>query len=586
MSYYKNRRHDYFDPRDHKNYEHLEKTVIHQLLSGCYEYRELDGSGNNEKHPEFGLKEKPFMRKAPARYGSSKEGCALNDDGRENPRTVSNELSDQKESIPNSKCASNMIWLWGQFIDHDITLTHTADDPANIDVPDTVPEDPLEPVIPFNRSASDPDKDNCNPGNPRQQINSLTPFIDASNVYGTSEKRNKYIREFCGGRLKMNSGELPPFNDGSMDNSGHHVGPFFVCGDIRSNEHVGLASIHALFVREHNYWANKLACECPEMCDEQLYQRAKLMVEAEIEAITFNEFLPLLLGECEISRYCYDCDIDPQVTNVFATAAYRFGHSMVPTDILHDKKLREVFFSSHYICNESNIDNILSEFACNVAEEVDTKLIDDLRNFLFGDPGEGGADLAALNIQRGRDHGLAYVNDLLKACGLSQISSFSDVTDDKDIQAKLATLYDNVNHIDIWIFGLLQKKDKCSDSMLGPLFHAIVKDSFLRLRDGDRLWYENRLTKEQIKLVNCTKLSDIIRRNTCVKHIQDDVFRVPLCGRCRICHHCETDHKDHHKKHHNRHYEHDGYKCYPIKKHHKDHKHHSHHKHGGCKGCH
>lgn len=113
-----------------------EDTVLKYLVCASFEYRTLDGSMNNQDNPTYGLLEQPFLRKSPAVYNND-DGCSLNDlnGTRPNPREVSNCVFDQPAPIPNSRNLSNMFWLWGQFIDHDITLTHTnSNDPANIAV--------------------------------------------------------------------------------------------------------------------------------------------------------------------------------------------------------------------------------------------------------------------------------------------------------------------------------------------------------------------------------------------------------------------------------------------------------------------
>jgi peroxidase len=499
-----------------------EAQLIGDLITKTYEYRNLDGSGNNRVNPSFGLIDKPFLREAPAVYNNN-DGCSLNDlnGNRPNPRVLSNSVMKQTASIPNSKSASNILWVWGQFVDHDITLTHVQNGIA--DIPVTDPLDPLNPAILFTRSASVPDDNNCNQQNPKEQINSLSPFINASNVYGASLARNNYIREFCDGRIKVVSGNLPPYNDTSQEDAGALIGPTFVCGDIRANENVCLTSMHTLFVREHNHWATQISEAAPKMSDEEIYQRAKIMVEAEIEAITFNEFLPLVLGN-PMPPYKYDSGIDPQLTNEFSAAAYRFGHSLLPTEPVQNLELRDMFFASYILSNQDfTICDILRQLSAGTAEELDHQVVDDIRNFLFGDPGNGGADLVALNIQRGRDHGIAPVNDLLTAHGLPTITRFSDITPIVSIQTKLASLYKSPTDIDVWVYGLLEPK--VGNSMVGPLFNAIISGNFVRLRDGDRLWYENRLTCTQIDLINSTRLSDIINRNACCK-VAENVFVV------------------------------------------------------------
>lgn len=499
------------------SYDNLECMALNHLIEMNYEFRTFDGSCNNVKNPSYGKSNKPFLRKVPALYNNL-DGCSLNDlnGDRPNPRDVSNTLFSQTTSCPNSKCLSNIFWLWGQFINNTIIMTATTDECKNIEVDST---DILAPYIPFKRSESIPNSENCDCDNPRQQINRLSPFIDVSSIYGDTPARNACVREFCGGRLKMDCEGLPPLNNLTTKN----------------NENIGLLSLHVLFVREHNYWAYQICKACPNMCDDQIYQRAKLMVESEIQAITYNEYLPLLLGEC-LPCYVYDCNTNPQPTNVFSVAASRFMYSMMPSCLLNGVRLRELFYASNLIENRTaTVDGVLTQFACGVAEEMDSKVVDDLRNYLYSTTSSSSSsqnqcytDIVSLTIQRGRDHGLGLLNDYLVACCLLPITKFCEITSDCAIQAKLASLYAKPGDIDIWVYGLVKAGHQSANScaVVDPLFKAIIKDTFLRVRNGDRLWYECRLSSTQTNLVNCTRLSRIIRRNTCCGSVANDVFKV------------------------------------------------------------
>ena len=161
-------------------------------------------------------------------------------------------------------------------------------------------------------------------------------------------------------------------------------------------------------MREHNRIANEAAERHPEWTDEQLYQYARRIVIAELQKITYEEFLPSLLGRNAIPRYQgYELNIDPGIAIEFSTAAYRFGHSMLGDDIeflnndseeIRDAMdLRNSFFNPH-ILDETDIDPILKSLASDNAQEIDTRVVDDVRNFLFGAPGQGGFDLASINI--------------------------------------------------------------------------------------------------------------------------------------------------------------------------------------------
>lgn len=165
---------------------------------------------------------------------------------------------------------------------------------------------------------------------------------------------------------------------------------------------------------------------------------------------------------------------------------------------------------------------ILKYLATDNAQEVDTQLVDGLRNFLFGAPGAGGLDLASLNIQRGRDHGLADYNTVRKTYGLAAVKDFAQITADPAMQTALRSLYGSVDALDLWIGGLAE--DHLPGSSVGPTFQRILADQFERTRDGDSNWYERNFGGRQLAALQATRLSDIIRRNTTITKIQDNVF--------------------------------------------------------------
>ena len=131
-------------------------------------------------------------------------------------------------------------------------------------------------------------------------------------------------------------------------------------------------------------------------------------------------------------------------------------------------------------------------------------------------------DLASLNIQRGRDHGLPGYNDAREAMGLSRIESFDDPVWRDGVGAKLAQVYDSPDDVDLWVAGLAEKET--GDSLVGELSTAILTDQFTRLRDGDRFWYENQFSGKELQELNNLKLSDVIKRNTNIENIQSNVM--------------------------------------------------------------
>src|SRR5262249_40926190 len=139
-----------------------------------------------------------------------------------------------------------------------------------------------------------------------------------------------------------------------------------------------------------------------------------------------------------------------------------------------------------------------------------------------GPPGAGGFDLASLNIQRGRDHGLADYNTTRAAYGLPKVTSFAQITSNPVLQAELKQLYGNVNNIDLWVGGLAE--DHVAGGSVRPLFPRIIANQFERTRDGDRLWFENLYSGPALASLENTSLAQIIARNTVDTNLQANVF--------------------------------------------------------------
>ncbi len=372
--------------------------------------------------------------------------------------------------------------------------------------------------------------------NPRQQTTEVSTFVDGSMIYGSDATRANALRSFKGGALKTSAGNLMPLNTAGLENANDSrifpADQLFLGGDIRANENLELTAIQTLFVREHNTLAAALAVRNPQLTDEQLYQQARALVIAEVQVITYREFLPAMLGPNPLRPYSgYKPDVNPGLATEFSTAAFRIGHTLINDDVeFLDNDADEIreglplafaFFNPGPI-KEVGPDSVLKYLATDNAQEVDTQLVTGLRDFLFGPPGAGGLDLASLNIQRGRDHGLADYNTIRSAYGLPRVSQFSQITRNAALQAKLLALYGNLSDIDLWVAGLAE--DHVPGSSVGPTFQRIIAQQFERTRDGDSQWYERVFFGRQLAALQATRLSDIIRRNTTITKLQDNVF--------------------------------------------------------------
>ncbi|MFK7947027.1 MAG: peroxidase family protein [Saprospiraceae bacterium] len=528
-------------------------TIIFILLISITVFaqntRQLNGIQNNLNNPNWGAANTNFIWSTTVDYAD--EISTPSGANRPSAREISNLICHQDSFMANEKGLSDFVWTWGQFLDHDIMLSISAT-PAEI-IPIQVPlcDPEFDPnctgtvTIPLRRAEYDP-ATGTSVANPRTHVNRTTSYIDASAVYGTEPFRLAWMRTYQDGRMKTSIDNLLPYNTVTgklgavidpnappMDLAGGFPQKHFISGDVRANEQPTLTSLHVLFLREHNRICDEIKQLQPTWTDEQIFQRARKVVGAMIQVITYEEFLPAI--GVELPPYQnYDATLNAGIMNSFSGAAFRFGHSAVTgTLVRYDEDdvfsfgsvdIRSAFANPTFLQDEGGIEPFLRGLAAQKHQHIDTKITSDLRNFLFGQPGSGGMDLAALNIERGREKGLPHYNLLRQNFALSPVNSFSDITSDIVLQQQLQQLYGTVDSIDAWI-GLLSE-DHVPNSIFGPCMVEMIRSQFEYLRDGDRLYYENDPTFSALELtaIKQTRLAHIIRRNTDIITIQDSVF--------------------------------------------------------------
>ncbi len=509
-------------------------------VSNDYEVRSIDGTGNNLENPEFGSAGSAIVDRAPLDYADGVSEPSGED--RANPRVISNAVAAQTEDIPSDRGLTNFIWAFGQFLDHDLDLVPESGEEVTIEVPlgdpDLDPNNTGEVHIPIGDSAFIPGT-GTDASNPRQLPNNITAWIDGSNIYGSDDERAEFLRSFEGGKLKVSDGNLLPFNDGSVENDDPRGGDpsrLFVAGDVRANENSVLVSMHTLFVREHNRIAEELSSAHPDWTDEEIFERARDINIAQYQSIIYNEYIPSLLGVDALPEYSgYNSEINPGITRTFATAAFRVGHtqlsSVVPRLDVNGETVEEgnltlsdVFFRPSGVIEEAGIDPIVRGIASSLSQNIDTQIIGDVRNLLFnlGD-NLTGRDLFAINLERGRLHGLADYNTIRETFGLERVSTFAEITSNTELQETLEDIYEgDINNIDAFV-GLLAE-DHVTNAAVGETLQAVLVDQFVALRDGDRFYYENTFSDSEITEIENTSLSDIIRYNTDTTIIQDNAF--------------------------------------------------------------
>jgi hypothetical protein len=458
------------------------------------EVQSLDGSGNNVANPTWGQRNTAYSRVAPVGY---RDGISVPNDG-PNPRFISNRIiNDNSQNIFTGRGSTQWLWQWGQFVDHDIALAAPCVPPpecAGGGLPDNIPfnaNDPMEQfrndlgVIQFTRDTAHPGT-GTSITNPRQHTNTLSSYLDASNVYGLTPDRLDWLRDGSvdgnpannGPTLMLPGGFLPQRDargdvatapttvvDGRLRATPNRA---VVAGDVRANENLGLTATHTLFVREHN----RIVSQLPNtLTDEEKFQIARRVVIAEQQYITYTQFLPS--AGVQLPAYTgYRPNVNASIGQEFATVGYR-SHSMVhgefelevdadrftPAQLASFEAqglevqtvgdevaiavpLNVMFFNSPLL-RQLGLGPLLQAIGAEAQYNNDEMFDNHMRSILFQIPTNashecqepvdpacfrGVTDLGAIDIQRTHDHGIPNYNRLRQAFGLPPRASFTAIT--------------------------------------------------------------------------------------------------------------------------------------------------------------
>jgi hypothetical protein len=573
----------------------------------------------------------PYARVAAPHYADGIGAIAAGP----NARYVSNRVfNDLGQNLFSENNISQWGWAWGQFLDHDLDLRDSTPGTSAWIAFDH--KDPLEQftndlgAIAMTRTPAAPGTGTSVTA-PRQQVNTISSFIDASQVYGTTNARLDWLRAgpldgdptnndahllLPGGYLPAASARGDAAHAPAMELDGRLAGDpadARVAGDVRANENIALTAIQTLFAREHNRIVDALPAS---MRPEDKFQIARRVVYAEIQWITYNQFLPAL-GVKLPAYKGYNPNVNPAVTNEFATVGFR-GHSMVHGEfdidfaagayspvqlagftaqgvIVDDGPSAHrlivpltVAFGNPDLLQQIGIGPVLRSLAVERDYKNDEQIDNTMRSVLFEVPKPGvtdpGAcqtpvvdpqcfsdvsDLTAIDVQRGRDHGMPGYNDLRKAYGLAPEKNFKSITGEstqnfprdplidsrkqindpnildfvqlKDaggttiplgspaaqtdavtgirrstLAARLHAIYGTVNKMDAFV-GMMAAKH-VPGTEFGELELAMWTRQFAALRDGDRFFYANDPSLDaiasQYHVGFRLKLSDIVNLNT------------------------------------------------------------------------
>jgi hypothetical protein len=378
-------------------------------------------------------------------------------------------------------------------------------------------------------------------------LNETSGWIDGSVIYGiqyppgTPQPKNVVFANpitLIEGGVQGTSGRLTSVQINGkqyprLSNDGYN----FLLGDKRGQENPDLTSLHTLMLREHNFHAARIKMLHPEWTGRQIFERARAYTTAIMQKITYDEWLPSIVGEGQMPAYRgFDPTVDPTIKVEFTGAALRFGHSIVSDGLVQFDEygnqvsppgvLMDMFFmKANMFAQYAGADGYLRKLGADVSNKLDVYMVEDLRSMLF-DPSSA-HDLAATNIQRGRDLGLPTFNNMRRTLGLAPYTSFSQITSDTVVAANLQAAYGNVELIDLWIGGIAEDVPAGAPAgqMVGPTFKKIIIDEFDNLRAGDQLWYQNiQWNPEDLVWIEKQTLSQVILRNTDTVRMQPNAM--------------------------------------------------------------
>uniref|UniRef100_A0A9J8DFM0 Peroxidasin n=1 Tax=Cyprinus carpio carpio TaxID=630221 RepID=A0A9J8DFM0_CYPCA len=587
---------DLVSPRFLDMIANLSGCTAHRRFNNCSDicfhqkYRTHDGTCNNLQHPMWGASLTAFERLLKPVYDNGFNLPRGATERRHNsftlplPRLVSTSMIGTETITPDDRY-THMLMQWGQFLDHDLDSTVVSLSQSRFSdgqlCTSVCTNDP--PCFPIMFPPDDPRQRRngarcmffvrsspvCGSGMtsllmnsvyPREQMNQLTSYIDASNVYGSSQHEAEEIRDLASHRGMLRQGivqrtgkPLLPFATGPptecMRDENESPIPCFLAGDHRANEQLGLTAMHTVWFREHNRIASELLRLNPHWDGDTIYHEARKIVGAQMQHITYNHWLPKILGEAGMRLMGdyngYNPNINAGILNAFATAAFRFGHTLI-NPILYrlDENfqpiqqghisLHKAFFSPFRIVNEGGIDPLLRGlFGVAGKMRVSTQLLNtELTERLFSMAHAVALDLAAMNIQRGRDHGIPPYNDYRVFCNLTSAQTFDDLRNEiqnPSVREKLQRLYGTPQNVDL--FPALMAEELVPGSRLGPTLMCLLATQFKRLRDGDRFWYENpgSFSPAQLTQLKQTSLARVLCDNSDnITRIQSDVFSVAV----------------------------------------------------------
>lgn len=475
------------------------------------------------------------------------------------PRTVSNKFHGLLAQGRKDNKHNVALVQWTQFIEHDLAKTtvqtmhdgtdiecctsdhssvvprylHPACKPLHIMENDTYYKTHHVTCLNYVRSALSLG-DTCHLGQ-ANQLNQATNRLDLSQLYGNHESETLPLRSSRGGKLKSQSFDSTEYLIDSIDkklcvaNSTQDT-ICYTSGDTRVNVNPYITLLHTLFLRSHNRVAKHLALVNPHWSDERLFGVAR-EVNIKIYQKIIGDWSKAVLGGP--IKHDHVGINEPRVSNEFASAAIRFYNTMMPGEISNHVSsgryaafdLEDLFYKPKDLRKKEYFSHLLSSVLQQNAMSLDTSYVDDMAQMLFKTRNIG-TDVLALDIQRGRDHGLGSYTNYHEMCVGQSIRSWDDLTDSISA-ADLKTLqsaYVSVHDVDL-IVGAIAEKPATPEAIVGPTLACILKDQIAQsLAEAENNQHHHHQIDDVLSSYSAARfLCDTAE----MEQVQQNIFRLP-----------------------------------------------------------
>ncbi|CAD7078943.1 unnamed protein product [Hermetia illucens] len=470
-------------------------------------FRSATGECNNILHRSWGSRGDVFLRLLEANYanGFNQPRSSVGSHALPDGEDIINLLQKHTNSKAVHPHITAMLPAWGQLLAYDLVeITQTATQARccnQKENPTMTPDEMIQCYVrlgegcrEYKRSAPSLDPDNCHLTR-RDQMNVASGYIDGSGLYGATEKEFQGLRTFLNGKVDIKS-----------------------CP--RCNQPGAVGALHTALLQEHNRITDVLLGLNPSWNDATLFFEARRIVTNQIQHITYNEFLPILLGQEITNRdglrllsgkhfSGYSSINRAGVFNEFAVGAMPAFLTILPEEMLNEKSSAASLIE---------VPALMKSFVPPNFERTEWSPI-------------------ALAIQRGRDHGIPSYRHALHLCdprfsvnnsepltfeAFKRISNLGD-----EPIALLQKLFQDPEDVDLIVGALLE--NAAPGTVFGPTISCIMALQFTHVRTSDRFWYENdippsSLSIEQLQSIRKTSLSGLLCSSSGVSRSQPKAF--------------------------------------------------------------